>query len=179
MTKSHLLVGAMVLAVTILLFFVLIGPGATPLSQTPALSGTPEPGKAASSLAGASARNSADSKPTEALPVSTSRSESSALPSLADGEALRDAKEQAIWDAAYTFSPEGLKVLAPYLDDPDPIIRETAVDGIQQLASVEGIAILEAAVPRARSEKERKRLLEVAAWLALPEQGGRAARESK
>jgi len=200
MNKIYLLSGLLVVLALILLAMILIGPSAQPLRETAPvgqrgdLSAQPprespaggEPSDLSarsaatrSAVTVSSAETSRASGPrpgesrSESVPGPPESKEDPATAALASEEE-RERKEQAIWDAAYTFSPAGLKVLAPFLNDPDPAVREAAIEGIEQLASPEGIAVLRSAVPRARSEEERRRLLEAAEWLALPEwQGSR------
>jgi len=84
-------------------------------------------------------------------------------------EQEQDAKEEAIWEAAHTFSIEGLRTIAPMLQDPDPEIRVSAIEAIEQLSLPEGIAVLRRAAAQARNADEQRRMLEAAEWLTLPE----------
>lgn len=183
MPKNFLLPGLLLLGALALLVFVLLGPGAAPLRETPPAPVEGARPASASTLGTgepAVAREIAPSTRAAAPPTASAVRQSQALPGgsapevaapvdAAAAEALRDAKLESITEAFYTFSPEGLKVLEPLLQDPDPEVREAAVEGIQQLSVPEGIPVLKRAASRARNEEERRRLLQAAEWLALPD----------
>jgi len=164
--KSYLLPVLLAIAALALLFFAVLGPAPMP------------------STIGKDDNNAKDSQPPVAAGDTTSAdfASSTSLPvagpqtganMVADsGGKVAEPKQDvldAIDDAAYTFSPQALPFLAERLNDPDPDIREAAIDGIMQLSEPAGIEVLRKAARTAKTPQEKRRLLEAADWLALPD----------
>jgi len=169
MTKTFLLPVLLLFAAMALVMLVVFGPATAPLKELPP-----------ATTSGAKADSSGAAAPSRSLPpapAQTTAGAPSAPPQVAGGipaapttdpvgapwsEGVREIKLDEITEASNTFSAEGLKTLAPLLQDPDPEIREAAIEGIEQLAVPEGIEVLRRAAARARNERERRRLLEAA-----------------
>ena len=73
-----------------------------------------------------------------------------------------------IGEAAITYSPAGVKAIRPYLQDPDPAIRQAARDGLVQLGEADAVPLLRAAALQLEDPEEIASLREAADLLALP-----------
>jgi len=76
---------------------------------------------------------------------------------------------EVIEDATVTYDVQGLTVLGPLLNHPDPEIREATLEGIIQLGEEAGAKTLREAARRAKDPQEVRRLIEAADFLELPE----------
>ena len=173
MTKTYLLPGLLLLVAVALVVLVVVGPGVAPLTENPPAPATEGEGTSTVATSNTLADSGSSMVRSSAAPQQAAVAEPASSPAASAGEAgnydAREAKLDEITEVSHTFSAEGLKTLAPMLQDPDPEIREAAIEGIEQLAVPEGIEVLRRAAARARNERERRRLLEAADWLALPE----------
>jgi hypothetical protein len=74
-----------------------------------------------------------------------------------------------IQDSIATYSDEGVDQIAPLLASPDPQIRDSAIDGMKQLATPKAAAVLrEAAMKSTTSAADRAAMLEAAEFIDLP-----------
>ncbi len=74
----------------------------------------------------------------------------------------------AMNEAAITYDPASLPVIAPHLKSPDPEIRAAAVDAIVVLGDAAGSTLLRQAAKSARSREEASDLQQKADYLELP-----------
>lgn len=73
-----------------------------------------------------------------------------------------------IQEAVISYSPEGVKAILPFLQDPDPAIRRAARDGLVQLGEADAVPFLREAALRVEDPEEIALLREAADLLALP-----------
>jgi hypothetical protein len=73
-----------------------------------------------------------------------------------------------IQQAVLTYSPDGVKAIRPFLQDPDPAIRRAARDGLVQLGEADAVPYLREAALRVEDQEEIVSLREAADLLALP-----------
>jgi hypothetical protein len=71
-------------------------------------------------------------------------------------------------EAATSYDAEELPLLEAYLYDPDPEIREAALDGMLTLGAAEASPVLRKAAENAYSPHEAVAMLEAADYLELP-----------
>jgi len=74
----------------------------------------------------------------------------------------------AINEAAITYDPASLPIIAPHLKSPDPEIRAAAVDAVVVLGDAAGASLLRQAAKTARSSEEAADLRQKADYLELP-----------
>ena len=74
-----------------------------------------------------------------------------------------------IEDAAISYDAEELPILESYLYDPDPAIREAALNGMLTLGDAAASPMLRAAAENAYTPHEAVAMLEAADFLDLPE----------
>jgi len=80
----------------------------------------------------------------------------------------RSSAEALIQQAVLTYSPDGVKAIRPFLQDPDPAIRRAARDGLVQLGEADAVPYLREAALRVEDPEEIASLREAADLLALP-----------
>lgn len=74
----------------------------------------------------------------------------------------------AIDAAVVTYSPAGVRVIRPFLTDPDPALRQAARDGLVQLGESDAIPYLREAATKLDDPAEQESLRSAADLLALP-----------
>jgi len=77
--------------------------------------------------------------------------------------------------AATTYDPAELPTIEPYLADPDPEIRQAAVDSMMILGDAAAAPLLRAAAASSPTPAEAENLLKAAAYLELPARRTRPA----
>jgi len=75
---------------------------------------------------------------------------------------------QQIVEGKVTYSAEGVPLIQPYLNNPDPEIRLEAIEAMKQLDAPEAAAALRQAAKTARNAEERAAMLEAAEFVELP-----------
>lgn len=103
--------------------------------------------------------------------VEGSREAEAGASELLDEEAQAAAKEailEKIEDAAVTYDPVSLPIIRPYLESPDPELREAAVDAMLVLGDESAGQMLREAAMKLESTEEAAAMMEAAAWVELP-----------
>lgn len=88
-----------------------------------------------------------------------------------ESKRVSESKEQVIETikkASAMYSPAAVPILAPYLTNSDPEIREAALDAFLRLDEPGSIPILRATAAKMNDRAESKRLLDAADFLSLP-----------
>lgn len=83
--------------------------------------------------------------------------------------AMKEMVLEVIEEASTTYDVQGLTVLGPLLNHPDPEIREATIEGIVQLGETAGAKTLREAARSARDPQEAREMIEAAKFLELPE----------
>lgn len=112
-------------------------------------------------------------------PVGLSSVQEALAAKTAGNEAARDAVLAMIDEATVTYDVQGLQVLGPLLQHPDPQIREATIEGIVQLSETAGAKTLRDAARQAKNPQEATRMIEAAEFLELPEYVPSSARRSE
>lgn len=82
--------------------------------------------------------------------------------------AHRDEAQAVIDAAVVTYSPEGVKMIRPWLLDADPEVRMAARDGMVQLGEPDAVPLLRDAAGKLKEHSEIAAFHEAADLLALP-----------
>lgn len=83
-------------------------------------------------------------------------------------ESERDRIVEEVREAAITYDPASLSVIAPYLNSPDLELRQEAVNAVVTLGDAAGAPLLRAQAAKETDPLRKKELLDFAAWLELP-----------
>jgi hypothetical protein len=83
-------------------------------------------------------------------------------------ESERDRIVEQVREAAITYDPASLPVIAPYLNSPDLELRREAVDAVVTLGDAAGAPLLRTQAAKETDQFRKRELLDLAAWLELP-----------
>lgn len=168
MDKKFILPIALIMGAAVLAFFVLLGPGPEPAATVVSEDLSLEEDPSYSSLdgdagfgGGTGSVASAGSQGSAGLPSATGVS-------VATPSAPPEVILERIDDAIVSYSPEGVGRIAPYLSSRDADVREAAIEGLMQLGEPSGAELLRKAARSASNPRERRQLLEAAAFIDLP-----------
>lgn len=80
----------------------------------------------------------------------------------------RDAILEKMQDAATSYDPAELPVIRPYLESPDPVIRDAAVDAMIVLGDASAGRMLREAAKKMSSAEESSKMEKAADYVELP-----------
>jgi hypothetical protein len=80
----------------------------------------------------------------------------------------RNAIIETIQDASTSYDPKELPVIQPYLESPDPLLREAAVNAMIVLGDAAAAPMLRAAAQKMSSPEESKKMNDAADYIELP-----------
>lgn len=83
-------------------------------------------------------------------------------------ESERDRIVEQVREAAITYDPASLSLIAPYLNSPDLELRQEAVNAVVTLGDAAGAPLLRSQAAKEADQLRKKELLDLATWLELP-----------
>ncbi len=96
--------------------------------------------------------------------VPDARPQSSPTPSQSEKERILE----QVHEAAVTYDPASLPMIAPHLNSPDPDVRMEAMNAVVTLGDAAGAPLLRAQAVKETDEARKSELLRLANWLELP-----------